>query len=107
MALTTLNTTLLQRSQFETSLSEDAPPEGLPLELSAIWWLRNSSWGKAHDLIDGTPGSDAAWVHALLHRMEGDQANANYWYARAGKSRPNRTIRQEMDDMMDHFLKLT
>lgn len=75
------------------------------MELAAIWWLRNSNWGKAHDLIDPHPGTDAAWVHALLHRMEGDQANANYWYARAGKNRPNVTIRQEMDEITKFLLE--
>lgn len=90
--------------EFQQSLSAAAPPAVLRPELAALWWLTNRNWQKAHDLIDPEPGSDAAWVHALLHRMEGDQANANYWYARAGKARPNQTIRQEMDALLAHFL---
>ncbi|MEM6769217.1 MAG: hypothetical protein AAF597_01420 [Bacteroidota bacterium] len=95
----------MQRQQFETSLSLDAPPTDLSLELTALWWLKNSNWQAAHDLIDAAPGLTAAWVHALLHRMEGDQWNADYWYARAGKARPNLTIGQELEAMLDELLE--
>ena len=94
----------MQRSHFDQSLTDPAPPEELSAELTALWWLYNRNWQTAHDLIDGRPGTDSAWVHALLHRMEGDQGNADYWYARAGRARPNVTIKQEMDDMVEYFL---
>ena len=95
----------MQRKQFDESLAHEAPPEGLSLELTALWWLKNSNWQQAHDLIDPAPGPDSAWVHALLHRMEGDQSNANYWYARAGRERPGVTIGQELEVMLEVFLK--
>jgi len=94
----------LQRQLFESSLEEPSPPEGCSKEIAALWWLRKRNWQKAHDLIDGEPGPDCAWVHALLHRMEGDEGNAAYWYARSGRQRGTSTIGQEIDDMLDYFL---
>lgn len=93
----------MQREQFDESLAKDVPPENLSLELTALWWLKNSNWQQAHDLIDPAPGADAAWVHALLHRMEGDQWNADYWYSRAGRERPEMTIGQELETMLAAF----
>ncbi|WP_020568277.1 hypothetical protein [Neolewinella persica] len=94
----------MQHSAFLSSLTDPAPPEGCRTEIAAIWWLKNRNWQLAHDLIDEAPGRDAAWIHALLHRMEGDQPMASYWYARAGRSAPENTIGQELALMMDHFL---
>lgn len=92
------------RTEFEASLSADEPPAGVREEITALWWLRNNSWQNAHDIIDAHPGTDAAWLHALLHRMEGDDGNANYWYNRAGRERPNITIGKELELLLDYFL---
>ena len=63
----------------------DAPPE--TPALAALWWAGQgpAHWDRAHALVQDDPGRDAAWVHAHLHRLEGDPANAAYWYARAGR----------------------
>ncbi len=68
------------------SLSGVEPPEGLSPFLTALWYDAKGDWGAAHDIIDDMPGEKAAWVHAYLHRKEGDAGNAGYWYRRAGKS---------------------
>lgn len=81
------------------------PPGHFTAELAALWWLKNRNWQAAHDLIDPLPGPEAAWVHALLHRMEGDEANANYWYGKAGRPRPNQTIGQEIEELLLFFLE--
>jgi len=94
----------LLRTDFNDSLSEPAPPENCGKEIAALWWLCNRNWQQAHDLIDGEPGQDAAWIHALLHLMEGDQGNAGYWYARAGRGQEGATIGQEMELLLDHLL---
>jgi hypothetical protein len=94
----------LQHSTFLSSLSDPEPPDDCSTEITALWWLKNRNWQLAHDLIDPAPGPDAAWIHALLHRMEGDQGNASYWYVRSGRSVPENTIGQELALMMDHFL---
>ncbi len=61
------------------------PPEEFSTELKALWWERKGYWDKAHSMVQDLPGSDAAWVHAYLHRKEGDECNAMYWYTMAGK----------------------
>ncbi|MEM9261242.1 MAG: hypothetical protein AAGA62_16500 [Bacteroidota bacterium] len=94
----------MQRTEFEASLSSAHPPAGCRVEIAALWWLKNRNWQRAHDLIDAETGSDAAWVHALLHRMEGDEWNADYWYAQAGRQRPRNTIGQELEDLLTYFL---
>ena len=95
----------MQRPEFEASLTAANPPEHCSPELAALWWIKSSNWQAAHDLIDPLPGSDAAWVHALLHRMEGDEWNANYWYRKAGRQRPNLTIGQEIEELLAFFLE--
>lgn len=92
------------RTEFDASLTEPAPPEDCGPEISALWWLCNRNWQRAHDLIDATPGRDAAWIHALLHLMEGDRTNAAYWYARAGRSQQGATIGQEVELLLVYFL---
>ena len=70
---------------FETSLAQPAPPAGLPVLLRALWHERRGDWDRAHEIAQDAPGADAAWVHAYLHRREGDPANAAYWYRQARK----------------------
>jgi hypothetical protein len=70
---------------FRASLDDPAPPPALGLALQALWHDGKGDWDAAHELAqrDGPGASD--WVHAYLHRKEGDLANAGYWYRRAGK----------------------
>lgn len=74
----------MQLSEFQASLSQSAPPDALSPALQALWCAANGDWHRAHDLTQpGGPALD--WVHAYLHRVEGDLGNAAYWYRRAGK----------------------
>lgn len=71
---------------FQDSLSQPDPPPGLNLALQALWWDRKGDWDRAHECAQADEGDpNAAWVHAYLHRKEGDPANAAYWYRRAGQ----------------------
>lgn len=60
-----------------------APDRGSAIE--ALWWAARTEWTRAHEAAQSDEGTDAAWVHAYLHRVEGDMENARYWYERAGK----------------------
>ncbi len=63
-----------------------APPAGLGLAQRALWWSRRKEWDRAHACVQQDEGDPACdWVHAHLHRVEGDAENAAYWYRRAGK----------------------
>jgi hypothetical protein len=68
------------------SLSAGAPPASLPPLLKALWYDAKGDWDRAHEIAQYEQGELAAWVHAYLHRKEGDLSNAAYWYARAGKT---------------------
>jgi hypothetical protein len=72
-------------SAFEASLGEAAPPPGLPPSLEALWWDAKGDWAKAHHCAQSDESAAGAWVHAYLHRKEGDLSNAGYWYRRAAK----------------------
>jgi hypothetical protein len=70
---------------FRRSLAATEPPVGLTLALAGLWWDGKGDWKRAHESAQQDEGIEAAWVHAYLHRKEGDQGNAEYWYRRAGK----------------------
>lgn len=70
-------------------------PAGASLALQAMWWDRQGDWEKAHDCAQRQDDRDGAWVHAYLHRKEGDLANAGYWYRRAGKPVPDISLDAE------------
>ena len=71
---------------FRASLARSEPPPGLGLALQALWWDGKGDWERAHARAQADEADRrAAWVHAYLHRKEGDPANAGYWYRRAGQ----------------------
>jgi len=71
--------------QFKATLKEPQPPRLKPT-LVALWHDARGDWDKAHEIAQDIAGVDAAWVHAYLHRKEGDVANARYWYRHAERS---------------------
>ena len=68
------------------SVANDAtPPAGLSAPLRALWFAKKGQWDQAHDVVNDLPSTMGSWIHAHLHRIEGDLGNAGYWYARAGR----------------------
>ena len=70
--------------EFESSLTADEPPD-VAAALAALWHDGRGDWETAHKVAQDVADAAGAWVHAYLHRKEGDLANARYWYQRAGK----------------------
>jgi hypothetical protein len=70
---------------FRKSLADDAAPAGLSLAVQALWHAAKGDWDTAHELAQEQEDVAGSWVHAYLHRQEGDLANAGYWYRRARK----------------------
>jgi hypothetical protein len=70
---------------FRQSLADPAPPAGLSSALEALWHDARGDFDRAHELAQSDEGGAGDWVHAYLHRKEGDSGNAAYWYRRAGK----------------------
>jgi len=81
--------------QFRASLQNDAPPAELDFALSGLWWEAKGDWTKAHESAQQDEGPRGAWVHAYLHRKEGDASNAAYWYGQAGKAVCGDPLEQE------------
>jgi hypothetical protein len=81
--------------EFERSLRGPDAPTGAGGPLRALWLDARGDWDGAHRVVQDLDGVDAAWVHAYLHRKEGDEGNAGYWYRRAGKSHARVTLEQE------------
>jgi hypothetical protein len=71
--------------QLRASLPQPRPPMALLPLLTALWWEAKGDWNQAHEIAQTENGADAAWVHAYLHRKEGDTANAGYWYRQASQ----------------------
>ncbi len=81
--------------KFKVSLEGDAPPAGLGKALQALWYQAKGDWKRAHRLAQAQDDKNSAWVHGYLHRVEGDSANAGYWYRCAGKPRSSAPPKKE------------
>ena len=89
---------------FRRSLSKRTPPSGLPPALVALWWQGKDDWDRAHAIVMDEPGKDCAWVHAHLHRVEGDLGNARYWYKQAAKPAASGALKAEWAAIVGELL---
>jgi hypothetical protein len=90
--------------EFHQSLSSAAPPSTLSPHLLSLWHDANGDWERSHSIIQDINDNTAAWIHAYLHRKEGDTGNADYWYHRAGKRRPSISLQQEWEELVKSLL---
>lgn len=90
--------------EFRHTLLRDEPPREFSPALAALWWDAKGNWNRAHDSAQQDEGPAGAWVHAYLHRKEGDSSNAGYWYQRAGKASPQRSLEEEWLDITEALL---
>ena len=75
----------MSTADFKASLSGASPAPELDPPLAGLWWAAKGNWDQAHKIVQDESTADSAWVHAYLHRVEGDLGNAGYWYRQAGK----------------------
>jgi len=80
------------------------PNASWPPYLKALWQDGKGNWQAAHRIVDDMEGTNAAWVHAYLHRKEGDKWNANYWYRRANQNMPDISLDAEWEMLVNYFL---
>ncbi|WP_412467634.1 hypothetical protein [Pedobacter sp. KLB.chiD] len=93
-------------AEFKKLLEKDRPDEHLSVQLRALWYDAKGDWQMAHDQVDHLGDTASARIHAYLHRKEGDSWNANYWYARAGEKRPEISLDQEWEALVQRFLSV-
>lgn len=93
-------------AEFEQSVRGSAAPAGLSGPLLALWHAGRGDWDAAHETAQADKSRDGSWVHAYLHRVEGDLGNAGYWYARAGRPMPTAevTLKEEWSALVRQFL---
>jgi hypothetical protein len=72
--------------------------------LESLWYDGKGDWEKSHNTIQYVENKNAAWIHAYLHRKEGDTGNADYWYNKAGKKRPSVSLEEEWESLVKAFL---
>ncbi|RMG31742.1 MAG: hypothetical protein D6730_00995 [Bacteroidetes bacterium] len=94
----------MKLAEFMQSLQQAQPPAGLDELLLALWKDAKGDWHGAHSLVDHRSDRPACWVHAYLHRKEGDLGNAGYWYRRAGRSMPSSSLQQEWEHIAASLL---
>jgi hypothetical protein len=91
--------------EFNDSLSQTTAPANLSVPLQALWQEAKGDWDFAHRLVQVASDRDSAWVHAYLHRKEGDLSNAAYWYSCARRSMPNNlSLEQEWKSIVQALL---
>ena len=92
-------------ADFKASLSGAAPAPGLDAPLAALWWAGKGKWQEAHRIAQDEATADGAWVHAYLHRVEGDLGNAGYWYRRARKPAATGSLESEWEEIGSELLR--
>jgi hypothetical protein len=95
----------MNTADFKPSLAGAAPGPDISPPLAALWWAAKGDWTKAHAIVQDEEGVDAAWVHAYLHRVEGDLGNAGYWDRRAGRPVATGPVEAEWDKVVSALLR--
>lgn len=86
-------------TDFKASLNADSPPPEISLALQGLWWDSKGNWEKAHTCSQEQDDAIGAWVHAYLHRVEGDETNAGYWYRRAQRPHSKASLAEEWEEI--------
>jgi hypothetical protein len=81
--------------EFRSTLSDAAAPESLTPALCAMWEDARGNWSAAHAIAQNVEDKSGSWIHAYLHRKEGELGNAGYWYRRAGQPVPTDGLEEE------------
>jgi len=90
--------------EFKRSTTADRPPADLPPPLLALWLDARGNWKAAHETAQDIKDASGSWIHAYLHRKEGDLGNAGYWYQRAGRPERRGSLAAEWDEIVTAML---
>jgi hypothetical protein len=87
--------------EYLSSIDGDHAPDGLSPYLTALWYEKRGDWKRAHEIVQEIDDVTAAWLHAYLHRREGDLDNAGYWYRQSGKPVARASLDVEWREIVD------
>jgi hypothetical protein len=93
--------------EFRDSFRDEKPPQQLSFALAGLWWDAKGDWTQAHESAQQDEGPAGSWVHAYLHRKEGDTLNAHYWYRRADKAPARLSLDEEWLEIAQALLRDT
>ena len=98
----------MTKADFINSVKQASPPAGLDPMIQALWYDAKGDWNKAHEIVQDISSKAAEWIHAYLHRKEGDFINAKYWYMRAEQNMPeiDYDLEKEWNDILDSLEEL-
>jgi hypothetical protein len=94
----------MEWSEFKSSLEGEHPPEKISPCLKSLWHDAKGHWEIAHQIAQDIGDKNGSWIHAYLHRKEGDLGNARYWYSMAGKPIPAGSLEKEWEELARQFL---
>ncbi|MRH99858.1 hypothetical protein GH721_04855 [Kriegella sp. EG-1] len=92
-------------SEFQDSLLKQNPPKDWPESLKALWFDAKGDWESSHIIAQDIYNNLGSWIHAYLHRKEGDEFNAGYWYRKAGKPFSKLSFDDELKELVQFVLK--
>ena len=90
--------------EYAASIQNEQPYSELSETLTSLWWDKKGDWDRAHAIAQEIPTTQGSAVHAYLHRKEGVLWNADYWYSRAGRIRPDIPLEAEWKLLVDEML---
>lgn len=91
--------------EFIKSFSDNQPPQNLSAVLKALWYDGKDDWESSHNIAQDIHDKNGSWIHAYLHRKEGDISNARYWYSMAGKKEPSMSLSEEWEYLVKQFIE--
>ncbi len=89
---------------FKKTLKNEYPEKYWPEALKALWFDAKEDWEASHNIAQDMYNQTGIWIHAYLHRKEGDKINASYWYRQAGKNFPTVSLEQEHQNLVEFVL---
>jgi hypothetical protein len=90
--------------KLKSSFNESAPPVSFTVYGKALWFAGKGLWENAHNLVQNIHNSPAAHIHAYLHRLEGDNSNASYWYSKANEKMPEISLKAEWENLVEQYV---
>jgi hypothetical protein len=97
----------MDAQEFRSTALSGERPEGLSPALLGLWTEARGEWARAHEIVQEEDDRDSAWVHAYLHRKEGDLSNARYWYRRAGRPEAKGGHDEEWGEIVAALLRVS